>query len=783
MKLTCLSKGGGYHFPPCHMLDICGFRILIDCPLDLSALTIFSPVPTDSNRSIEVPDWGWYESDSEFSPTPTDSNRNVEDPDRVGATVELPPCDLEITCLSHGKSHLPTCRVRLHTIDPKWSDPSSDPAHVRALCTKLLKDPDVACDELDSESRASKKQKVDTVLDTSSLVYSVPWYKSVNSLYLWNVSFINVVLISSPMGMLGLPFLTRNKGFSAKIYATEATLRIGQLMMEDLVSMHSEFRQFYGPEESSFPQWLKYEQLEMLPDVLKEIVLGNNGSELGGWCPLYSAAEVKDCTHKVQSLKYAEETCYNGTLNIKAFSSGLDIGSCNWTISSPKRDVACLCSSTFVSGAAMNFDYKALQDHDIILYSDFSSLNGVEYSDSDMNNSAVMSDIVAVNSNTDEGLLVDSMLNLDDRLREVEKLAFICTSSFEALRAGGSVLIPIGRFGVILQLLDQIALSQEFLNSNVHIFIISSVSEELLSFTNIIPEWLSKEKQQKLFAGEPLFAHVDLLKQKRLHLLSSIFSPEILRFWQEPCIVFCPHWSLRLGPAVHFLRRWHEDEKSLLVFEKGIDIDLALLPFKPVAMKVLQCSFLSGVRPSKILPLLDKLQPNLVLFPEDFKALAGSPNSNKSSFLNYSENETLRVPSLKCSSELEIATHLASEFRWRKLRQVDVTITRLKGELLMDHGKQRLLPGNESMDSSQSRPLLHWGSLELETLLTSLQKMGINGSVEAAGDESGGCFQVHVTEPGKALIEVQPKHTIVSAADEHLGSVIFEAIDSILDGI
>lgn len=72
-----------------------------------------------------------------------------------------------------------------------------------------------------------------------------------------------------------------------QIYATEATARIGQLMLEDLVSMHMEFRQFNGAEESDFPQWMRWEDLARLPSALKEIVLGNDGGKLGGWMPLY----------------------------------------------------------------------------------------------------------------------------------------------------------------------------------------------------------------------------------------------------------------------------------------------------------------------------------------------------------------------------------------------------------------------------------------------------------------------------------------------------------------
>lgn len=58
-------------------------------------------------------------------------------------------------------------------------------------------------------------------------------------------------------------------------------------MMEDLVSMNKEFRQFYGSEETSLPQWMNWENLNSLPSLLREKVLGEDGAELGGWMPLY----------------------------------------------------------------------------------------------------------------------------------------------------------------------------------------------------------------------------------------------------------------------------------------------------------------------------------------------------------------------------------------------------------------------------------------------------------------------------------------------------------------
>lgn len=68
---------------------------------------------------------------------------------------------------------------------------------------------------------------------------------------------------------------------------TEATARLGQLMMDDLVSMHMEIRQLLGPEESSFPSWMKWEELKLLPSSLRDVALGKDGGELGSWMPLY----------------------------------------------------------------------------------------------------------------------------------------------------------------------------------------------------------------------------------------------------------------------------------------------------------------------------------------------------------------------------------------------------------------------------------------------------------------------------------------------------------------
>ncbi|KAL0540293.1 hypothetical protein IC582_024528 [Cucumis melo] len=691
MEFTCLSKGGCFYLPPCHMLNVCGFRIQFDCPVDFSALPIFSPVPSD----LDVL------SDKELS-----------------------------SHLGHGSL------------------------------------------DLDNVSEETEKP-----LDVGSLIKAEPCYKIIKNL--WNPSFTNIVLISSPMGMLGLPFLTREKGFSAKIYATEATARLGKIMMDDLIAMHMEVKQFYGSEDDAISQWMGQEDLKLLHHKLREVTFGQNRADLSGWMPLYSLCpDVKDCMQKVETLRYGEETCYNGALVIKAFSSGLEIGSCNWTINCPKRDIAYISSSIFFSSNSMEFDYLALQ-METIIYSDFSSLEFMNDVENDTRVPLIDNNLQPLGK---EETLANLLSNAAETVEESEKLYFICSCAIQSVESGGSVLIPINRLGVNLQLLEQISASLDYSNLKVPIYFISSVAEELLTFVNAIPEWLCRRRQQKLFSGEPMFTFVELLKENKLHVVPAIHSPKLLINWQEPCIVFCPHWSLRLGPVVHLLRRWCGDPSSLLVLEKGLDVELALLPFKPMSMKVLQCSFQSGIKLEKVRPLLKVLQPKVVVLPENLSRLIDT-NTESFTVFSYSEGKSLRVPNLKDSSELEIASDSAMSFCWRKLHQGNINITRLKGELSLNYGKFKLLSENTEVAMYQ-RPLIHWGQPNLENLLTVLSKMGIEGSVQQEmSDASNNVRVIHIHGLTTGLIEIQESRTIISVVDRTLSAQIFNALDSVLDGV
>ena len=55
----------------------------------------------------------------------------------------------------------------------------------------------------------------------------------------------------------------------------------------------------------------------------------------------------------------------------------------------------------------------------------------------------------------------NSLLNTEDSLEEMEKLAFVCSCAAESADAGGSTLITITRIGIVLQLLELMSNSLE----------------------------------------------------------------------------------------------------------------------------------------------------------------------------------------------------------------------------------------------------------------------------------------------------------------------------------
>lgn len=151
------------------------------------------------------------------------------------------------------------------------------------------------------------------------------------------------------------------------------------------------------------------------------------------------------------------------------------------------------------------------------------------------------------------------------------------------------------------------------------------------------------------------------------------------------------------------------------------------------------------------------------------------------SCLYYSEGETLVIPSLRLDFEADLSTDLAFQLLPRRTSQENIAVARFRGELLVSQGKHLLVSTMEPVEFPRGQ-LLHWGSINQNRLLQALQEKGINGSLDNRSITDSASL-IYIYKPSRALIQISTTGTIISAADEALASLIFEAVNSVLDGI
>ncbi|KAF3634175.1 hypothetical protein FXO38_25261 [Capsicum annuum] len=296
---------------------------------------------------------------------------------------------------------------------------------------------------------------------------------------------------------------------------------------------------------------------------------------------IFSAADIKGCMEKVQSVKYAEEACYNGSLTIKALSSA-----CN-----------------DVDGEKNNFPpaTDCSYSRELMIFETWNMRN----------------DIGSCSETISE-----SWLDSDEYIKEMETVSSICSCALETISDGGSVLIAIGRPGVMLQLLEDMSLSLESSNlkiifhdqfsslwldkfsdlyvdltvkfpdaSSFHtmvpIYFVSSMAEELLEFFNIIPEFL-------FCAWAAIQSRSAVKREKTLGISCNTFIeiPNKLAGSLHSILSSLEFATWACGPSPSTL----VSRSQLIAYYGGYDINLAFLPFKPMSMKYGLCSFISGMK-------------------------------------------------------------------------------------------------------------------------------------------------------------------------------------------
>uniref|UniRef100_U5EXK7 Putative cleavage and polyadenylation specificity factor cpsf subunit n=1 Tax=Corethrella appendiculata TaxID=1370023 RepID=U5EXK7_9DIPT len=378
---------------------------------------------------------------------------------------------------------------------------------------------------------------------------------------------IDVILISNYMNMLALPFITERTKFSGTVYATEPTLQIGRFFLEELVE-HIEA----SPKENIAKQWKDLQHL--LPPPLNEIFKPKS------WKLLFNMNDVNNSLARVEIVGYDQKIDIFGALEVTPISSGFCLGSSNWTIMSGQEKIAYVSGSSTLTTHPRPINQAALKYSDVVIMT----------------------------------ALTQAHVNPDGMLGE------LCMNVAMTLRSGGSVLIPCYSSGVVYDLFECLSTNLDNAGfSQIPMFFISPVADSSLAYSNILAEWLSTTKQNKVYIPDEPFPHANLVKNSRLRHFKHIHSEGFSTEFRQPCVVFCGHPSLRFGDAVHFVELWGSNPLHTIIFtEPDFPYLQALAPYQPLAIKAVYCPIETSLNFQQANKLIKELKPNVLVIPENY---------------------------------------------------------------------------------------------------------------------------------------------------------------------
>ncbi|XP_061402861.1 integrator complex subunit 9 [Musca vetustissima] len=552
--------------------------------------------------------------------------------------------------------------------------------------------------EHDPQMDGELKECCGRVFVDSSPEFTLPMDK------MMDFSEIDVILISNYLNMLALPYITENTGFKGKVYATEPTLQIGRFFLEELVEYIE-----VAPKASTAQLWK--DMLHILPSPLSEAFRPKK------WRTIFSLKDVHNSLSRVTIMGYDEKLDILGAFIATPVSSGYCLGSSNWVLSTAHEKICYVSGSSTLTTHPRPINQSALKHADVLIMT---------------------------------GLTQAPTVNPDTKLGE------LCMNVALTIRNNGSALIPCYPSGVVYDLFE--CLTQNLENAglnNVPMFFISPVADSSLAYSNILAEWLSSAKQNKVYLPDDPFPHAFYLRNSKLKHYKHVFSDGFSKDFRQPCVVFCGHPSLRFGDAVHFIEMWGNNPNNSIIFtEPDFPYLQVLAPFQPLAMKAFYCPIDTSLNYQQANKLIKELKPSVLVIPEAYtKPHPSAPNlfieQPDKKIITFKCGDIIRLPLKRKLDRVYLTSEMAQKIVPRDVGN-GVTISTITGILQVKDKVHNIKPCADTVSDmpsgSKKQPppsredvlknvKYEYGSPDVDSLVKRLSQDGItNIKMERQGN-------------------------------------------------
>ena len=448
-------------------------------------------------------------------------------------------------------------------------------------------------------------------------------------LSLVDLATIDAILISNYTTLLALPYVTEETAFRGMIFMTEPCLHFGRLFMEETIEY---IERAASDSRRNRNTWKDVSQ-SLLPQPLNEAINPRS------WKTIYSRKQMETSLSKVTLVGFSEKKDIFGLLTVSPISSGYCIGSSNWVITSGYEKIAYVSGSSMLTTHPRPMDQSPLRNLDCMILT---------------------------------SLTQAPTLNPDPMIGD------FCKTVLDTTRNGGNVLVPCYPAGVAYDLLECLAGQMDLHNqSGVPMFFVGPVADSSLAYSNIMAEWLTPAKQNRVYTPEEPFHHGSLAKTGRLKSFRNLYDEAFNSEYRQPCIMFCGHPSLRFGDVIHFIELWGNNPNNTVVFtEPSFSYLEALAPFQPLLMKAVNCpidtslnfnqakKLIKDVKPASIaIPLLYATPPPSA--PQRVELVVDVPDVPRFTFGRF---ESIKLPIKSKFGRIEIDPDLAAKLNPKEIK-------------------------------------------------------------------------------------------------------------------
>lgn len=277
---------------------------------------------------------------------------------------------------------------------------------------------------------------------------------------------------------------------------------------------------------------------------------------------------------------------------------------------------------------------------------------------------------------------------------------------------------------------------------SVPIYFISPIADQSLAYSNILAEWLTDNKQSRVYLPEEPFLHSNMVRSGRLKHYPGIHSDAFSTDYREPCIIFTGHPSLRFGDVVHFIELWRNSPRNMIVFtEPEFPYLEALAPYQPLQMKVAYCPIDTGLTFAQANKLLAELNPKNVLIPHQYSVPPQqAPHRTElvietaATELTFKRNDTIKIPLTRKFERIEIDADLSANMLPNEVRP-GLSVATITGNLQAKDNRFHV----QSLSRTQLQDLNNWtpgkptlppknysyGSLDLQLFMQKLVKANL----------------------------------------------------------